>query len=380
MPDNDPIISADSHVNPLPTFWAEYLPAACRDRAPKLEQTAEGDFIAFEGQRTPFGTLNAMAGRQAQEYIPSGKVSDTRPGGWDPVERLKDLDIDRVEAEALFGGGPIQTEDLELHRASFRPYNTWLAEFCRTAPERLLGMAYIPTWDVDGAVAEVRFAAARGMRGVVIPAFPPAGTVSAGTGSGGSAAVTVTTPDEKRSYADPEFDRLWETVIDTGVVLHMHLGARGSRTRQDAFMASMLMSKLTMAEPVAQLIFSGLFAKYPDLKLVSVESQVGWFAFAADYMDHLWEKHRFWTNSPLKERPSFYMDRQVYGTFMDDPVGVKLRNETGGRNIMWASDYPHSETTWPRSHEVIAAQFAGVPEAEKRAIVYDRVRQLYGLG
>src|SRR6266852_2675894 len=114
-----------------------------------------------------------------------------------------------------------------------------------------------------------------------------------------------------------------------------------------------------------------------DLKLASVESQVGWFAFAADYMDHLWEKHRFWTNSPLAERPSFYMDRQVYGTFMDDPIGVKLRNEAGGRNIMWASDYPHSETTWPRSRAAIDDQFQGVPEAEKRAIVYEKVRDLY---
>ena len=110
-----------------------------------------------------------------------------------------------------------------------------------------------------------------------------------------------------------------------------------------------------------------------------MESGVGWFAFCAQYMDHVWERHRYWTDSPLEERPSFYMDRQVYGTFLDDKVGVQLRDVAGAHNIMWSSDYPHSETTWPNSWKMIEEHFVGVPEDEKQRIICGNVVDLYQL-
>src|SRR3546814_13843592 len=97
----------------------------------------------------------------------------------------------------------------------------------------------------------------------------------------------------------------------------------------------------------------------------------------AEYMDRTWEKQRYWTDSALTEKPSFYMDRNVYGSFINDRIGVLLRNEPGGRNIMWSSDYPHSETSFPHSHDVIARDFRGIPEAEINEIVCDRARRLY---
>src|SRR5207249_10263704 len=114
---------------------------------------------------------------------------------------------------------------------------------------------------------------------------------------------------------------------------------------------------LAIAEPIAQFIHLGLLERFPGLKLVSVESGVGWFAFVAEYMDGLWDKYRYMTGSPLKEPPSFYMDRQVYGTFLDDRAGIRNRHAPGAENIMWSSDYPHSKTTWPHSRETIAHPF-----------------------
>jgi predicted TIM-barrel fold metal-dependent hydrolase len=142
----------------------------------------------------------------------------------------------------------------------------------------------------------------------------------------------------------------------------------------------MPMSKVAMAEPIAILIFGGVFQRFPELKFVTVESGVGWFAWFCEYVDATWKKQRFWTKSTLVEPPSFYMDRNVYGSFINDAVGIANRNFPGAKNIMWSSDYPHSETTYPHSRESIEAQFKGVPEADRRQIICERARALFRVG
>ena len=366
------IVSADSHVNPHPTFWAEYLPRRFKDRAPRYEQTTDGDFLVFEGRRTPISTLGAMAGRKYQDYAATGKVDETRPGGWVPEARIEDLDLDEVDAEVLYGGGPLGAADVELHLASFRAYNDWLADFCGYAPDRLLGMAYIPMVGVGVAIEEMRHVHRKGLRGVVIAAFPPSKDATMEAGG------LALTGDPSRSYVDPQFEPFWEASIELGMPVHMHLGARKSPTAgPDSFMANLVMTKLTMAEPIAKFIFSGIFQKYPGLKLVSVESGVGWMAFVIQYMDHLFERHKFWTQSSLNEPPSFYFHRQVLATFLHDPIGVQDRRVIGVNNIMWSSDYPHSETTWPNSKKMIAGHFEGVPDDETFRIICGNAVDLY---
>ena len=368
------LVSADGHVNPLPTFWKEYLPKRFQDSAPRLEQTGDGDFVVFEGKRTPFLIIGSLAGTDVKDYKVTGTVKETRPGGWEPRERLKDLAIDDVDAEVLYGGGPLSASDPEMHLASYRAYNTWLSDFCSQAPDQLLGMAYIPIGNVEKAIDELRFAAGRGLRGVVIPAYPP----DEGATEGG--AIMPGDPNSERSYGDPEFEPFWQAAVELNMPLNVHLGARRADLRPHRFLPAMTGSKLALGEVVAVFVFSGILQRHPGLKFVSVESGVGWFAFCAEYMDHVWDRHRYWTESPLKERPSFYMDRQVYGTFLDDKVGVQLRNVAGAHNIMWSSDYPHSETTWPNSWKMIEEHFVGVPEDEKQRIICGNVVDLYQLG
>ena len=368
------LVSADGHVNPLPTFWKEYLPKRFQDSAPRLEQTGDGDFVVFEGKRTPFLIIGSLAGTDVKDYKVTGTVKETRPGGWEPRERLKDLAIDDVDAEVLYGGGPLSASDPEMHLASYRAYNTWLSDFCSQAPDQLLGMAYIPIGNVEKAIDELRFAAGRGLRGVVIPAYPP----DEGATEGG--AIMPGDPNSERSYGDPEFEPFWQAAVELNMPLNVHLGARRADLRPHRFLPAMTGSKLALGEVVAVFVFSGILQRHPGLKFVSVESGVGWFAFCAQYMDHVWDRHRYWTESPLEERPSFYMNRQVYGTFLDDKVGVQLRNVAGAHNIMWSSDYPHSETTWPNSWKMIEEHFVGVPEDEKQRIICGNVVDLYQLG
>ena len=158
----------------------------------------------------------------------------------------------------------------------------------------------------------------------------------------------------------------------------IHLGARIPRFHDaQKFLSDLVMSKLAMAEPIAIMLFGGVFMRHPRLRFVSVESGVGWFAFMANYMDRTWEKQRFWTKSPLTEPPSFYMDQNVYGSFIHDRIGIELRNAPGGKNIMWSSDYPHSETTFPDSRKAIERDFAGVSEADRREILGARAARLF---
>jgi predicted TIM-barrel fold metal-dependent hydrolase len=135
-----------------------------------------------------------------------------------------------------------------------------------------------------------------------------------------------------------------------------------------------------MIEPISIFFFNGIFQRFPKLRLVQVESGVGWMAWVAEYMDRTWEKQRYWTESPLTEKPSFFMDRNVYASFINDRVGILNRDLPGGKNIMWSSDYPHSETTFPHSHDVIARDFEGIPEADIAEIVCERARRIYSVG
>jgi len=356
------LISADSHVNPPPTMWAEYLPAAWRDQAPRVESTDEGDFEVFEGKRKPVLGINAMAGKKPEEYsLMVRRLDDVRAGGYEPGARLEDMDADGIRAEVIYGGGPLRSENDELRIASYAAYNDWLADFCAKDPKRLLGVAYLPVETPELAIAEVKRAAGRGLHGCVIPRFP-----------------------EEGEWFDPEWDALWRAILDVGWAAAIHVGGRERKQgmpRLDAtnFMTDLLMSKFAMAESICRFVLSGLLARYPDLNLVSVEGQLGWVSFTQYYLDHVWEKHRFWTHSELEEHPSVYFRRQVYATFMEDPIGLREREHIGVDNIMWASDYPHSETTWPNSRKLTDEWMNDFPEEERNQILFGNAERLYNL-
>jgi predicted TIM-barrel fold metal-dependent hydrolase len=358
-------VSADSHVNPPADMWAEYLAREFRDRAPVVERTDEGDFEVFEGQRRPMVALTGAAGRRPEEYTMTvRRFDEVRPGGWSPAPRIEDQDIDGIDAEVLYGplGDPLRSSDPRLVRASYTAYNRWLADFCSYAPDRLVGIAYIPCNDPADAIAEVRAAASFGLRGVLLPHAP-------GTGTWGS----------------DEWAPLWLTLVELGFPASFHVG--GSRNfagsadydAPDAFLNSMVAAKLQMPLTLGSVLLSGVLMRHPDLKLVSVEGQIGWIPFWKYYIDHVYEKHRWHKNIHFPERPSFYIERQVWYTFMEDPPGVEARHGCGLDRIMWSNDYPHSETTWPHSHKIIGDILAEVPPSEVQRIVRDNCVDLYHL-
>ncbi|MBW2942728.1 amidohydrolase family protein [Zhongshania aquimaris] len=378
------IVDADAHVEPPYEMWREYLPSELRDLAPYIEEGDEHDWIVFEGNRRPVRLISNMAGKEGKDFKMFGKRSEMRKI-WLPDVRLADMDTDGMDAAVMFGGGPLGTKNPDLYIASFDAYNRWVWDYAGRDRSRLVPVGYVPMRDLDETIAMIKSLAVLGFRNINIPAFPQSkdgistsATVKA-LKSSQSSALTGD-PSGETSYRDPEFDRLWQVVTDLDITLTMHLGGRVPRFgEKQHFLPDLVMSKTAMAEPVAIMIYGAVFQRFPALRLAIVESGVGWMAWMAEYMDRTWERQRHWMDSPLLEKPSLFLDKNIYASFIHDRVGILNRNLPGGKNIMWSSDYPHSETTFPHSMDVIARDFNGVPDADIDEIVCKRAERLYGL-
>ncbi|MFM5931401.1 MAG: amidohydrolase family protein [Novosphingobium sp.] len=378
------IIDADAHIDPPYTMWQEYLPAHLRDRAPRIEEGDDCDWIVFEGNRRPLQMINNQAGRDGKNFKMRGKLSDMR-AAWDANFRLSEMDLDGMSQAVLFGGGPLGTLDNELYMASYEAYQTWVMDWCSADKNRLHPVGYLPMRDIDETIGQIQRLAKMGCKAINLPAFPQnakAWETSSNVANMKAGQVSALTGDPKGElqYYQPEFDRLWAVIQDLDLTVTMHLGGRVPRFGDKLhFLPDMPMSKLAMAEPVSMFIFHGIFQRFPKLRLGMIESGVGWMAWFTEYVTRTWEKQRYWVESPLTESPAFYMDRNVWGSFIQDRTGVLCRNLPGGRNIMWSSDYPHSETTYPNSRKIIMRDFDGVPADETKAIICTNAKRFFKL-
>lgn len=222
--------------------------------------------------------------------------------------------------------------------------------------------------DIDESLALLREAVALGHRSINIPAFPQS-TEKLEAQMAQGAALTGD-PMSERAYWHPEYDRFWAEVQELDVTVTFHLGGRVARFgNKDHFLSDLVMTKVAMAEPLAMAIFGCLFDRFPKLRWGIIESGVGWMPWMTEYMDRTWEKQRFWIGSKLKNLPSFYMDQNIYGSFINDRMGFMNVGLPGGRNVMWSSDFPHSETTYPNSLAVIARDTVGVSDDDVRWVV-----------
>ena len=361
-----PIFSADSHTMEPPDLWVQRLDRGLRDRAPRVTndyQGKKGSVFVAEGL-TPFPVGGGFAaGKDPKELATNQTVGyeQARPSGWDPVERIKDQDIDGVEGEVLYttlGMFLFHLKDLELQWACFRGYNDWVAEFCSHAPQRLIGLGLIAMQEVNEAVRELQRMAKKGLRGVMINAASP-GDVP---------------------YSDPHFDPFWAAAQDLGLPLSLHI-LTGKKNVQlgKGRVASTMTIIHEVQNSLIDFLYNGVLERFPRLKLVSAENDIGWIAHYLYRLDVCYDTLRYVDPTPITMRPSEYFKRQVYATFQDDRPGVMTYELAGENNLMWASDFPHRASTWPRSRQVIEQNFAGIPAGAKRKITYENVHRLYGI-
>lgn len=377
------VVSTDDHVVEPPDVWQSRLPSHLAERGPKIVSTEDADVWEIAGSRHPISGLAAMAGRSFEEYTPKAlHFADMRPGCYDPAARLEDMDLDGVDAEVMFGtiaglaGGTFielaeKEEDLALE--CVRAYNDWLAtEWCATDPERLIAQAILPLWDSGLAAEEVERAVEIGHRGVLVPAIPQAFGLP--------------------PLADPVYAPVLDACQAAGVPVALHIGGSIARKQAAELIGGLTPGAGVPAETIvaltplgnfgvfANVIFSGIPVRHPGLKIVSVESGIGWVPYFLERMDWTYTRHRFWTKSALTEPPSTYFRRQMYATFLVDDSGIEAIERIGAENVMWESDYPHTDTTWPKSQELIEEHLGGLPDAIRHAVLAGNAVRVYGLG
>jgi predicted TIM-barrel fold metal-dependent hydrolase len=361
-----PLISADSHVVEPGDVWTSRLDLRWRNRAPRViigHEGKEGAYFVCED--APVLGIGAFSGADVDpDDLPEHFIAGyerIRRGGYEASARVRDMERDGVLAEVVYpslGMSLFRIRDAGLQAASFLAYNDWLAGFCAGAPERLAGVGLIPLRDVGEGVKELERVRRLGLRGAMIWSAAP----------------------DDRPYNDPLYEPFWSAAEAARVPLSLHLGTGAvpvSGTGGDMSVAYMLTHHAAQRS-IAQLIFGGVLERHPGLRVVSVENDVGWIPHYLERLDHAGEKFRGFAACKLALRPSDYFRRQVTATFQEDPVGIRLRDVIGITPLLWASDYPHTDSTWPRSREVIARDFAGVPPEDVRRITCDNAASLYG--
>jgi predicted TIM-barrel fold metal-dependent hydrolase len=354
-----------------PDLWTTRLDKKYGDRAPKVIKDPKKPgylFVAPGISPSPVagGFAIGRGGQELKEHMAKGYEA-ARPSGWDPAERIKDQDIDGVQAEVLYttlGMLLFRLDDADLQRACFRAYNDWVAEFASYNPERLHPIGLISLEDVQEGVRELERCARIGLKGGMIWVAPPA----------------------EKPYSSREYDPLWQAASELRMPLSLHAVTGKSKESKDTFgqiigfdqIASGAMNAFhEVQRSLTTLIFSGVLERFPSLSIVSVENDTGWFPHYLYRLDHVYEKFGALMPEQLPLKPSEYVRRQVWATFQDDPIGPANYEFFGTDNYMWASDFPHSDSTWPNSMQVIAKELAGVPTDVTRKIVCGNAMKLY---
>ena len=388
------IISVDDHVVEPPHLWQTWLPERFKERGPRSERRGIGSMRHIGGgtYEQTFDDDGPKADCWIYEdlvYINKRHVAavgydrddmtmspitydEMRPGCYDPVARLADMDANWVEASLCFPTFPrfcgqtfTEAADRELALACIVAYNDWMVEeWCGDSGGRLVPLIIVPLWDADLAAAEVRRNAARGVRAVTFSEIPP----------------HLGLPSIHSGFWDPFF----AACEDTGTVVNMHIGSSSKMpaTSPDAPVAvAATLSFNNAMGSLADFLFSGVLIKFPTLRLAYSEGQIGWLPYILERVDAVWEDHRAWGGvaDTIPEPPSTYFHRQVWGCFFKDFHGLRSLDVIGEDKVTFETDYPHTDSTWPHTRQIAAEMMADLSPEVIEKVVRSNAIHLYGL-
>jgi predicted TIM-barrel fold metal-dependent hydrolase len=368
------LISSDSHIVEPPDLWTERIERRFRERAPRVEREAGGDWWYIDGKRS-MSFLGVQTGdrfhKDATELIIEARFGDVRPSAYDPhrfvAENLEDGVVGSVlyPSEALLAYG---IPDSALCSAVMRAYNDFIAEFCAAQPRRLKGIALVNIDEPREAVREMERCRKLGLVGAMISVLPAA----------------------DRPYDLPLYEPLWSAAVDLALPLAMHVATGRASASVDARQegvtrvspSAFYLQDHFVRKSLGEMIFAGVFERHPRLRVGSVEHEVGWVPFFLAQMDYTYtdrpvrgDWHRFADPDVL---PSHFFRRNCFVSFQEDAVGLRMRDAVGIETLMWGSDYPHTESTFPRSREITREILRDVPEAEQALILRENAARLFG--
>ena len=360
------VLSADSHITEPPNTYVDYIDPKWRDKAPYVKYVeGVGDVYVVDGMKRsiPMG-LVAAAGKPAEEIRTQGvRFEELHRGGWDPDARMADQKRDGVDGEIIYptvGMVLCNHKDFDYKKACFDAYNRWIAEYCAAHPDRLWGCGQTAMRSPEEGIEDLRSMRELGLRGVMMPGNPAV-----------------------EDYDSPVYDDFYRAAIDLQIPLSFHI----LTSQQDNFQTrgprlnGFLSIMRGCQDIMGTFVLGGVFERHPALKIVCVEADAGWVPHYMYRMDHAYKRHRYWLKpgQELSKLPSEYFKENIYTTFQDDWVAFETANLMNWRRLMWANDFPHSDSTWPWSQEMLAEHTVHLTAEQTEAILYRNVAELYAL-
>ena len=396
MADIPRIISVDDHVVEPPDLWTSRLPAKYQDRCPRVERDsavfnfeggeftyqkgvpggAECDWWLYDDLVYPFPKLSAASGFETLDVEPV-TFDQIRPGGWKQADRLADMTANHVDASLCFpnvlprfcGQTFLEREDKELALLCVQAYNNWMIdEWCAgDGRGRLIPLTLIPLWDPAAAALEVHRCADKGSFAVAFSENPYH--------------LGLPSIHDKDRFWDPFLTACQET--DTVVCMHIGSSSKMPTTSPDApFSVSSTITFANAMGSMCDYILSGVFVRFPRLRVSYAEGQVGWMPYVIERMDKIWaERGDASFGIDLPEPPSSYIPGHVWGCIFDDEIGLKNRDVIGMDQICFEVDFPHADSTFPHTLEVATriCDAAGLADEEVYKLMRGNAIECFGL-
>ncbi len=365
----DVVLSSDTHVAEPPDLFVSRVAARWRADAPHTVDVDGMEWWVLDAEAVAPATASFRAGDRflARESRPHRTTfaEYTELSGYEPEAWLDALARDGVAGGVVFPSNTMvfySTQSSALLGEILRAYNEWILEFAAFAPDRIKSIAMLDAED-PAVAGQIDALAAAGFAGVMIPVVPLEG----------------------HTYDSPEYGALWSAAEQAGIPVHLHVATdrnpEGVAALRVRAATNVSRADYLVRIALADIIFSGVFDRYPALRVVSVEHEGGWVPFWLERMDWTYQYNlRFQDGYRLPQGtlPSDYARRNVLVSFSDDPAFVAGRHALGVDNMMWGSDYPHAESTYPTSRQLLEEQLGEVPAEEVGAIVQETAAALYG--
>ncbi len=393
IPPSDWLVSVDDHVIEPPRVWLDRLPSKYHDVAPRMARGERGAVWQYEDKLVHTVGLSVAAGKDKEQFSPNPvSFDDMRPGAYDPHERVKDMDRAGILASINFPSFPRfcgqifwEAKDKDLALLCVQAYNDWMIdEWCAAAPGRFIPLVLIPLWDPVAAGKELERTAVKGARTFAFSENPE--------------------PLGLPTISDPK--RYWDPVMaaaqETGMVVSMHVGS--SSTMPEIWSGAAPLANLTFgasrtAATMLGWLFSDTFDRFPQLKIVLSEGNIGWMPYFLERAEQVLDKQRHWASqggvqfykgdsgaegvAETTDTDIMTMDVRrrfrdhIWGCFIEETAGLRCLDIIGEDNVMIETDYPHSDTTWPDCIEIATRLVKDLPQATQRKILRGNAEKLF---
>ena len=352
----------------LDDMSARYVDAGMKEAAAKVPNYIVSSDDHIDEPADLWDSLPA----ELREHLarPPATFVNRPKGGRDPKLRLPDMDMDGIAAAVLYPTFTLRVFDKpqKVQEEAFRLYNDWIADYCKTAPKRLFAIPCISCWDIDQGVKEMQRCADMGLLGGLI----------------------WQVPHPSLPLTSKHYDKLWAAAQELDQPIHLHIltgfnyKSGGAEAKgMEKVRGSVNIKTSDSANCLYDLIWSGVFTRFPKLKVVIVEAEMGWIPFYLQQWDYYFRRNKKKGHNnedfAIERLPSEIFDEHIWATFMDDYVGAQLLKFWGEKKCMWSSDYPHPNMTWPNSRAFLGRQIGDLDPAKQKLVMSQNCIDLYKL-